>query len=464
MADARDFLVLDSTGAPLTGAAGSMSAIARDVTGATRTPPSITEPTPGTYRVTPSDADETAGTVVLVDTGAGNLPRRVAIACFRSDNSNQFWAFVVENPDGTVWTGAAPTVGSYASSAGARTPPTLGAVAGAYLFVAVPTAGDVTADAAIRIDGPAGSAQPYWYGSTKPIAAGGGGSSTLALSTGSTPEQITVDALLDYLRRYLPAKVAQLNPLRVAVLKSALAGPFIIPSGAVLRLSAASQETAPTDVALTSGTRSATQVVADINTVAVPGITASVDAAGRVVLTATATPAPGAPSVVVVARDNGNTGSNAAVGWGEGGEHVETPALVSPSWRGIVDGRPLVAPDMGQGFWVMLGNRNSAPEKPGVRWDLFKVTVSVEVWRPFSANAPPHRTREAITACGRAVRELILTTDGRYLGRQGAGDIQYADVGRVEVAGDPLRLNEVPGVLFDVARMTITCRVFQRPE
>jgi hypothetical protein len=168
MADAHDFLVLDSAGAPLTGAAGGMSAIARDVTGATRTAPSITEPTPGTYRVTPTDADETAGTVVVVDTGVGNSPRRVAIACFKADNSNQFFAVAVENPDSTAWTGAAPTVGSYASSSGARTPPTLVAVEAAYVFVAVPTAADVTADTAIRIDGPAGSAQPYWYGSTIP--------------------------------------------------------------------------------------------------------------------------------------------------------------------------------------------------------------------------------------------------------------------------------------------------------
>ena len=173
MADARDFVVTDSNGAPLTGAAGSMSAIARSVTGATRTPPAITEPTPGTYRITPSDADEAAGTVVLVDTGAGNLPRRVAIACFEADNSNQFWAFVVENPDGTAWAGAAPTVGSYASSAGARASPTLLAVAGAYLFVVVPSAGDVIADTAIRVDGPAGSSQPYWVGSTRPVVVTG---------------------------------------------------------------------------------------------------------------------------------------------------------------------------------------------------------------------------------------------------------------------------------------------------
>jgi hypothetical protein len=462
MADARSIIVVDASGAPLTSGTPSVQAFDR-TTGASRTAPTIAHvaAVPGTWRFTVTDADETTGTVVLVDFGATNLPRFASWECFKGDNSNQFWSFPVVGADGSAWSGAAPTFGGYTGGV----TPTLTAMAGAAtaLYVAAPSAGDVTAAAEGRVDGPAGSSQPYWNVSTKPLVESSV-TPTLPASTGSTPEQITVDALLDYLRRYLPAKVAQLNPLRVAVLKSALVAPFIIPSGAVLRLSATSQESAPTDVTLTSGTRTAAQVVADITAASVPGITATADAVGRVVLTATATPAPGAPSVVVVARDNGNTGSNAAFGWAEGGEHIEVPALVSPSWRGVVDGRPLVAPDMGQGFWVMLGNRNSVPDKEGIRRDLFKVTVSVEVWRPFSANAPPHRTREAITACARAVRELILTTDGRYLGRQGAGDVQLADVGRVEVAGDPLRLNEVPGVLFDTARMTLTCRVFQRPE
>ena len=240
-----------------------------------------------------------------------------------------------------------------------------------------------------------------------------------------------------------------------------------MPVGAVLKLSASSQEATPTSVALPSGSVTATAIAAAINAVPVPGMTASADAAGRLVLTATATPATDAPSVIVVARDTDGanpTGSNTALGWGEGGEHVQTAALVSPSWRGVVDGRPLTAPDMGQGFWVMLGSRTCRPTFPGLRRDLFTVSISVEVWRPFSAHSAPHRTREAVSAAIRAVRELILTTDGRYLGRQGAGDIQLCDVTEGSIAGDPIHFNEVPGVLFDVARLTINCRVFQRPE
>lgn len=278
------------------------------------------------------------------------------------------------------------------------------------------------------------------------------------------PDALAVDALVAYLRRYLPAKVDALNALRPAVLTSALAGPYTIPVGAMLRLAAYGHETATTAVALTSGTRTAAQVAADIEAVGVPGLTASADTFGRLVLTADDAPLEGAPSVVIVGEDTGATGSNEALGWQEGGEHFETQGLVSPSWRGVVDGRPLTAPDMGQGFWVMVGNRTARPTHPGIRRDTYLVTMSVDVWRPWSASAPPHRSREAISSCVRAVRELVESDDGRYLGRQGFGDVQLATVDSVTIAGDPLNLTEVPGVLFDVASLTITARVFQRGD
>ena len=197
MADARDFFVTGPTGTPLTGAAAGMSATARDVVGGVRSA-TVTEVGDGVYRVTPSDADEAVGTVVCVDTGAGNSPRRVVLACFKPDRTNQFWAVAVENPDGTVWTGSAPTVGSYRSSAGARTPPALVAVAGAWLFVAVPSAADVAADTEIRIDGPAGSAQPYWSAGTDPY---------VTISTPSPPAGQLRDAAND-VAAFLDTKTA----------------------------------------------------------------------------------------------------------------------------------------------------------------------------------------------------------------------------------------------------------------
>lgn len=460
MADARSVIVVDSTGAPLTSGTPGVQAFDA-VTGAARPAPPVAHvaAAPGTWRVTPTADDETTGTVVLVDFGAGNLPRFAAFACFKADNSNQFWAVPIVGADGSPWAGAAPTWAGYTST----TPPTLTAMAGATtaLYVARPSAADIAADVTGRIDGPAGSSQPYWVVDTEPQVAT---SSDVAASPGVAPDALAVQALREYLLRYLPAKVAQLNTLRAATLKSALVEPFTIPSGAVLRLSATSQEVAPTDVALTAGVRTSAQVAADVTAAAVPGLTASSDEAGRLVLTADAAPASGAPSVVVVARDSGRTGSNEAFGWADGGEHSEVPALVAPSWRGVCDGQPLTAPDMGQGFWVLLGNRTAKPTHPGIRRDTYTVTITTEVWRPFSANAPPHRTREAISSCVRAVRELVESGDGRYLGRQGAGDVQLVTVADVTIADRPRAFTEVPGVLFDVARLTLNVRVFQRPD
>lgn len=459
MADPRSIIVLDSSGAPLTSGSPSVQAFDR-TTGASRTAPTIAHvaAVPGTWRFTPTDADETTGTVVLVDFGAGNLPRFAAFAVFKADNSNQFWAVPIVGADGTAWSGAAPTFGGYTGGV----TPTLTAIAGAAtaLYVAAPSAGDVSTGAEGRIDGPAGSSQPFWNVSTEPQVSSG--PANVTASPGVAPDALVVQAVREYLLRWLPAKVAQLNPLRVATLKSALVGPFTVPVGAALRLSTVSQEATPVTVALTSGVRTSAQVAADITAAAVPGLTASVDEAQRLVLTATATPAAGAPSCVLVRSDS--TGANAVFGWADGGEHVEVPALVAPTWRGVVDGLPLTAPDMGQGFWVMLRNRTAKPTHPGIRRDTYNVAVAVEVWRPFSANGPPHRTREAISSCVRAVRELVEAGDGRYLGRQYANDIALATVSDVTIAGDPLTLSDVPGVMFDVARLTLNCRVFQRPD
>jgi hypothetical protein len=455
MADARTVPVVDSTGAPLTSGSPSVSAWAR--AGTPRTAPTVTPvaSAPGVWRINASDADETAGTVVLVDFGAGNLPRYWAVPVYLPDGSNQFDAVVVTNPDGTLWAGAAPTVAGYSGTSLTVTPVPGGSTS---LFAFTPAAGDLAAGAVGVILGPAGSAQPFWSYDTEPLASGGGG--TLPFSPGVAPEALAVDSLVAFLRRWLPAKVAALNALRQAVLTSALSGPFTIPSGAVLRLQGTGSS--PTNVTLTSGSRSATQVAADINAASVPGITASADAVGRLVLTSTAAPAASAPSIVIVAQDTGPTGSNAALGWAEGGEHFETVALAAPSWRGVVDGRPLTAPDMGQGFWVMVGNRTARPTDRGIRRDTYNVAVLVDLWRPWSIHAPPHRTREAISSCVRAVRELVESDDGRYLGRQGAGDVQMVTVDAVTVTGDPLQLNESPGVLFDTAQLTLTIRVFQR--
>jgi hypothetical protein len=170
MANAIAFLVTSSAGAPVTGATAGMTVLARDVTGAVRTAPAVTELGEGIYQVQPTDADELAGTALLIDTGAGNEPRRLTATCFLPDKSNQFFAFTLEDTAGALWLGAAPTVGSYRGKDGiARTAPALAALAGTYLYALIPTPVDIAAEVGFRVDGPAGSAQSYWTGDTEPI-------------------------------------------------------------------------------------------------------------------------------------------------------------------------------------------------------------------------------------------------------------------------------------------------------
>ncbi len=464
MADRISFRLRDATtGAALLGMVPSLSFVDYRLAESPftqRTQPTFVEIGGGEYGFTPTDADEAAGVVFLVDGTAAAWPRRFSGAVYTP--AAPFLGWHLEDSTGALWGGAAPTNTLWSDfAAAARTQPTI-LSATAYLFVAKPSAADLAVDVAFVFTSPAGAYPEDFDGSLeRPTGP------SISASPGLQPDALAIEAFREYLLRHLPAKVAQLNALRPAVLKSALAEPFTIPVGAVLRLSASSQEAVPTSAPLTAGSVTAAQLAADITAAAVPGLTAS-SSDGRVVLTSDTAPAAGVPSVVVVARDGATsaatTGANLALGWSEGGEHVELRALVAPSWRGVVDGRPLTAPDMGQGFWVMLGNRTTRATHPGIRRDTYQVTIQTEIWRPFSAHGAPHRSREAISSCVRAVRELINSADGRYLGRQGANDVQLADASEANVSGDPLSLSDVPGVMFDVARLTLTCRVFQRPD
>lgn len=114
MADPRSVIVVDASGAPLTSGTPSVQAYNR-VTGASRTAPAIAHvaAAPGTWRFTGSDADEAVGTAVLVDFGAGSLPRWAEFECYLADQSNQFWSFPIVGADGSAWSGAAPTFGGY---------------------------------------------------------------------------------------------------------------------------------------------------------------------------------------------------------------------------------------------------------------------------------------------------------------------------------------------------------------
>lgn len=277
------------------------------------------------------------------------------------------------------------------------------------------------------------------------------------------PEQIAVDALRTYLLAKVPAKLDALNADREAVLKSAYIERFNIPSNAVLKVSS-SRAGAPTVVALPSGAAvQALAVVDAINAEAPPGLVASRDDDGRVQLTATALPAAGAPSVVSVRADT--TGANGAFGWSAGGEHVLRVDVRAPNWRNFIDGSwPAKIPESNdRGFVIALTNRDTRPwpSAPNLRRDEWLTTFTAEVLFPHQSDLP-NADREALTTCAQAVRQVILTTEGRQLGRAGKGDVMLADVSSVRIA--PVSFKTPEGLRFDVALFTITVRVFQRPD
>lgn len=271
-----------------------------------------------------------------------------------------------------------------------------------------------------------------------------------------TVEQLAVTALREWLLLQLPAKVAAVNAQRFAVLKAPIAGPYVIPPNAKLHHSSTRIEGPWTDIALTSGTRSATQVAADVELV-VPGI-ASADAFGRLALTAAAAPIVGTDSLVALGPDT--TGANAALGFDAGGERAQTSALVCPGYKGVADGTPM-HPDMGPGFWLILGDALSVPVRPDVRRDEYTVAISLALSVPVPSGSM-HRTREHLRAAMRCVREVLFndpTSQGRTLG--GVLGIQLVTETQALVKSRPVQFKEMPNAMFSRAQFQLNVRVYE---
>jgi lysophospholipase L1-like esterase len=282
-------------------------------------------------------------------------------------------------------------------------------------------------------------------------------SGTLAPSVGIQPEALAARALRDYLLRWLPAKVAQLNALRGAVVKSAAVGPLTIASGALVLASA--REGATTSVTLPTGTVTAAAIATAINAAAVPGVTASADGEGRLVLTGAA-PTEGVLSCVSVRA----AANNLLFGWPEEGCYDVVPAITAPTFKGVMDGGPATIPDFGRTFAVVIGDR-SAVEVGGSRADMHAVTLDVSVWVADRASGG-HRTRETLQACVRAVRELLDSDDGRTLGRGTVGDILRVQTA-AKLKGTPFQVFDQAKVLVasgEVASLTVTVKTFHRPS
>ena len=274
------------------------------------------------------------------------------------------------------------------------------------------------------------------------------------------PSALACEALREYLLKHLPARVATLNAARFAVVKSALAGPYVIASGALLlgtSRPASTSVTLPTGAAVTAAT-----IATAINASALTGVTASADDDGRLVLTADDAPTEGTASAVAV----GGSSANSVFGWDIDGAYEVRSALTAPNWKGVLDGFPVALPDYGRSFAVILEDREDVP-LGGYRRDMHTVTVGLSVWAT-DRNVQVHRSREHIQAAVQAVREVLTSDEGRTLGRAALGDVQHVEVSRAKVRGMPFQAFDEAkrplGAPADVASMTVSVKVFARPD
>lgn len=266
------------------------------------------------------------------------------------------------------------------------------------------------------------------------------------------PELVAVQALRDHLLAQLPAKVTAVNLTRAAVLKAARAGDYTIPSGAVLRVGTV--DGTATNVPLTSGLRSTPQIVAEIGG-AISGVSPSTDSVGRLVLTRSATPTAGTPSVLYLAPDSDGSGVNAAFGWSASGHTLVRNALVAPGYEAVVDGEPGLQPNLADSFLVLLKGRTVDPREGGAnRSDVHRVRIAMEV---LAAEQNVGGIQEFIGSAVRAVREVVY--EDRTLGNA----VYLAELPQVVHAGTSFQFVQGPvGVLFASAQVTALIHVFER--
>lgn len=274
-------------------------------------------------------------------------------------------------------------------------------------------------------------------------------------------EELCASAVRDWLLANLPAKVTEVNGTRAASLLATVAGPYTVPASAKLYVSVAGPDETPITVSLTSGAgRTAAQIAADVNgTGGLSGV-GSADALGRFALSSTTPPTSATSTVAAVA---GTNTANALFGWDVGGESVTRASLVAPGYRGVADGWPLIN-DLGAGFWVVIGDRESVVVQPQPRKDEHLVGLELAVFCPVT-NEQAHRDREAIQSCLRCVREVLLTDAGLQAGRASSGDVMLITQKAARIPGRPwkFRGENAPNALFDVAALQLNVRVYERP-
>lgn len=271
---------------------------------------------------------------------------------------------------------------------------------------------------------------------------------------------LAAQALREYLLAQLPAQVATLNATRAATLTTAQSGPWTIPSGASIGISLTGS-TGFTTVNLTSGSRTAAQLVTEINA-AMGATVASALSDSRLRLTSTTAPS-GADTASVVALDADTTDTLLALGFDPAGEMCVRAPLVAPTSKGICDGEPVgVIEPFAQGrMIVVIRDRSDVAITNELRREERLATLEVIVYVPM-ARQDFNRSREEIQAACECILDVISTTSGRYLGRSADGDVGFVQCKALKVSGSSFKLPS-QNFLLDLANLTITARVFQRP-
>lgn len=276
------------------------------------------------------------------------------------------------------------------------------------------------------------------------------------------PEQLAAEYCREWLLLGMPAKVAEVNALRAAQLKSPWAGPFTITAGMQLRINVTQNSTTFVTASLTSGSRTAAQLAADINGTAGLSGVASADLEGRLLLTSPSPPTASAPSKVELQSGTANT----VLGFTKGGNKRITTALIAPGVDDVIDGWPLVSDlvTRGPGTVVVILGDKVATELPNPRSDEHLVAMDINVMR-IEPQMQIHRNREHIYASLRCVRELMLEGAGRTFGARADNPIMLVRPNKGRVVAKPLSLGtkDNPNPLFDAAVFNAEVRVFERP-
>jgi hypothetical protein len=288
------------------------------------------------------------------------------------------------------------------------------------------------------------------------------------------PSAVAVDALIAHLRNKLSASVVTVNSERYSEVLVPKKGSYVVPVGDYW-IGVGVDTDLNSGVAgfwpVPAGTYTAQQLATHLNSEPVfdpwSGLPTSVVWFYEDSRLGAKWPASAGPIVVLGGLDAGfSTADLLAPILGVGADGVASgqPNIIAPSYEGICDGFPLLVPDMGSGFWVIIGDREAAPDDgSSLRRDSWTVRTSLHIMRPSYANER-HRTREPISACLDAVRRCLLTDEGRQLGKAATGEIQIVEITSERVGGTALRFEEMQNVLFDTASLDVAIRVYQRPS